>query len=312
MAMKFLRRGLVFRGVLLALACGAVGACGSEAQPGAAAAVDAADATTADTAGGTDTSAGSDSTSGADAAGSDAAGAETAAGGDAGDSSGSGDADSQADTQADSSADASGKATPWGPISGQCGGLTAELSSQSAAFVVNTWHFDQAGPFDPVPLRVGAKKRYDGPNAGGSSKCSEVMSMQLMYECEGAITLKPEVEITYDTQGSIADWLASFGGVKVGVSVTRAYKGPSGTTYTQADADTLLTKKLKGILEARQNVSAADKWQKSMVHVWTLRPDWVPVLKASWDGLDPAIKADTIVVVTVEEGANSVVTDTCQ
>lgn len=303
MAMKFLRRWLVWRSVSLAIVAAAVGACGSEALPGPAGSADAADSAVGDSSGAVDTTAGSDSASEADATpGTDAAT----------DSAATGDTSPTADTSADSSADASGKATPWGPISGQCGGLTAELASKAPAFVVNTWHFAQAGPFDPKPLRSGAQKRYDGPNAGGSSKCSEVMSMQLLYECDGAVTLKPEVEIKYDVQGSITDWLASFGGVKVGVSVTRAYKGPSATTYTQADADTLLNKKLKGILEASQNVSAADKWQKSVLHVWTLRADWVPVLKASWDSLDAAVKADTIVLVTVEDGANSVVTDTCQ
>lgn len=300
MAMKFLRRWLVWRSVSLAVVAAAVGACGSEALPGA---TGTADAAGGDSSGAVDTTAGADSASGADATpGTDAAS----------DSAATGDTAAAADTSADSSADASGKATPWGPISGQCGVLSAELASKAPAFVVNTWHFSQSGPFDPKPLRSGAQKRYDGPNAGGSSKCSEVMSMQLLYECDGAVTLKPEVEIKYDVQGSITDWLASFGGVKVGVSVTRAYKGPSATSYTQADADTLLTKKLKGILEASQNVSAADKWQKSVLHVWTLRPDWVPILKASWDGLDAAVKADTIVLVTVEDGANSVVTDTCQ
>lgn len=297
MAMKFLRRWLVWRSVSLAVVAAALGACGSEALPGATATADAAGG---DSSGGIDATAGSDSASAADATpGTDAASADSAETTDAGPS-------------ADSSSDASGKTTPWGPISGQCGVLSTELASKAPAFVVNTWHFAQSGPFDPKPLRSGAQKRYDGPNAGGSSKCSEVMSMQMLYECDGAVTLKPEVEISYDAPGSITDWLASFGGVKVGVSVTRAYKGPSATTYTQADADTLLNKKLKGILEASQNVSAADKWQKSVLHVWTLRPDWVPILKASWDGLDAAVKADTVVLVTVEDGANSVVTDTCQ
>lgn len=296
MAMKFLRRWLVWRSLSLAVIAAAVGACGSEALPGATA---TADATGGDSSGAVDTTAGSDSASGADATpGTDAA-SDSAATGDTG-------------AAADTGADTSGKTTPWGPISGQCGVLSAELASKAPAFVVNTWHFAQSGPFDPKPLRSGAQKRYDGPNAGGSSKCSEVMSMQLLYECDGAVTLKPEVEIKYDAPGSITDWLASFGGVKVGVSVTRAYKGPSATTYTQTDADTLLNKKLKGILEASQNVSTADKWQKSVLHVWTLRADWVPILKASWDGLDAAVKADTIVLVTVEDGANSVVTDTCQ
>ena len=280
-------------------------ACGSS-SPAPAASADAAAAS--------DTTPGSDSTAGTDgAAGSDGAGGSDAVAGTDATAAPDSDADSAtADAASDAAADASGKTTAWGPISGSCGVLGPELKSTAPSFIVNTWHFDKSGPFDPAPLRIGAKKRYDGPNAGGSSKCSEVMSMQMLHECDGAVTLKPEVEITYDSQGSITDWLASFGGVKIGVSVSRAYKGPTVNTYTLADADTLLGKKLKGILEATANVSAADKWQKQILHIWTLRADWVPILQQSWEKMDAALKADTILLVTVEEGSDSVVKDTCQ
>lgn len=204
------------------------------------------------------------------------------------------------------------KATPWGPISGDCGNLGPALSASEPSFWVNTWHFDSPGPFDPAPLRSGASQRYSGPNAGGSSKCSEVMSMQLLYECEGAITLKPEVEIAYDRVGAITDWLASFGGKKIGVSVTRAYKGPSVDVFSAADANTLLTKKLTGVLQSTANVAAADKWDKQIVHIWTQHPEWVAVLRDAWQSLDAATRADTLVLVTVEEGSTDITADTCQ
>lgn len=222
----------------------------------------------------------------------------------------------QADTSADVAAamDASGAvhATSWGPISGVCSGLSASLDPTTPGFLFNTWQFAAPGPFDPLPLRSGAKKRYDGPNAGGSSKCSEVMSMQLLFECAGATTLKTEVEMVYDKQGEMIDWLAQVGSEKVAVSVTRAYKGPNGNTYSAEDAKTLLTKKLQGLIGAAANVSAADKWSRQILHIWTLRADWVPVLQKSWQQLDAGLKANTLVVVTVEAGSTDVVADTCQ
>lgn len=207
---------------------------------------------------------------------------------------------------------AGSKATPWGPISGACGVLAAQWTSAKPSFYVNTWNFNSPGPFDPKPLRSGAQARYSGPNAGGSSKCSEVMSMQLLYECEGATTLKTEVEIQYSQAGAITDWLATVSGHKIGVSVTRAYKGPTIQTYTESDATALLKKKLGGVLESTANVVPADKWQKQVVHIWTLHPDWVPVLQDAWQKLDTATKADTIVLVTVEAGSTDVTADTCQ
>lgn len=204
-----------------------------------------------------------------------------------------------------------GTATPWGIISGACGGLVDDIPSPDAAFRVNTWQFDPYTTFDPTPLRPGARSRYYGRNAGGSSKCSEVMSMQLLYACEGATTLKPEVEITYTAAGSITDWLATMGGYKVGVSVTRAYKGPNVQTYTVADATALLTKKLSGINESTANVSAADKWQKQILHIWTLQPTWVPLLQTAWQQLDPSLRADTLVLVTIEQGGTAITADTC-
>jgi hypothetical protein len=35
------------------------------------------------------------------------------------------------------------------------------------------------------------------------------------------------------------------------------------------------------------------------------------MLQEAWNGIDAAVKADTIVLVTVEVGADSVVKDTC-
>ena len=135
--------------------------------------------------------------------------------------------------------------------------------------------------------------------------------MQLLAECAGAKVFKTETEIRYRKKGSITDWEAMIDGKKVGVSVTRAYKGPMNMQYTAQDADTLLKKKLAGINESTQNVRPADKWVKQVLHVWTVQPTWVPLLEDAWKALDAKLKADTVVLITVEKNSEFVVADTC-
>jgi len=202
--------------------------------------------------------------------------------------------------------------TSWGTITGACGVISAAVKEDSAAVLHTTYTFTNADTFDSNSLEGRAKKRYDEPNAGGSSKCSEVMSMQLLIDCEDAAVTKLETEIVYDTEGKIADYLIDIDGVKAGVSVTRAYKGPVIDVYTAEDATSLLEKKLAGIAEARENVSEEDSWDKSLVHIWTLYPEWAETVTQAWNALDDAIKGTTLVLVTVEQGSDYIVTDNCE
>jgi hypothetical protein len=203
------------------------------------------------------------------------------------------------------------KQTPWGVISGACGSITDAVQSSQGTLLQTTYTFEDEASFDSASLTGRAKKRYDEPNAGGSSKCSEVMSMQLLIDCEGATVLKTETDIVYDTEGKIADYLVDIGGIKTGVSVTRAYKGPVVDVYTLDDANTLLEKKLSGLVEAQTNVSAEDAWQASMVHIWTLHPAWADTVAQAWNALDEATKGNALVLITVEEGSDYIVSDAC-
>jgi hypothetical protein len=204
-----------------------------------------------------------------------------------------------------------GTETAWGLITGACGEVAAAVQAGDAGVWQTTYTFDDAESFDAEGLSGQTLKRYEEPNAGGSSRCTEVMSMQLLMDCEGASVLKTETEMVYDTEGKIADYLAEVGGVTTGVSVTRAYKGPAIDVYTLEDATDLLEKKLDGIQQARTNVSAADAWDASLVHVWTLHPAWAETVVTAWEALDAALKADIVIVITVEVGSDYIVTDSC-
>lgn len=201
--------------------------------------------------------------------------------------------------------------TAWGVISGACGAATDALQSSGPAFLTGTYTFEDEESFQPGALGAKPLTRFEDDNAGGSSRCTEVMSMQLLIDCEDASVLKTETELVYDVEGKLADYLAEIDGVRVGVSVTRAYKGPSIDVYTLDDARDLLEKKLSGIAEARANVSEADHWDRSMVHVWTLHPAWAETVHEAWESLDGDLKGESVVLVTVEAGSTYIVTDTC-
>lgn len=201
--------------------------------------------------------------------------------------------------------------TNWGPIQGpSCGGISDALTSTDPSFHVTTWTFE-AATFDPAILGPGPMSRYEELNAGGSSKCSEVMSMTWLMECQAGSLYKKETDIIYDINGAITDYAMTVDGNVIGVSVTRAYLGPFNQDYTLADATTLLDKKLEGVNESTLNVSAGDAWTKQILHIWTLQPDWVPILEEAWMAMDAGLKADTVVLVTIEDGSDYIVTDSC-
>ncbi len=206
------------------------------------------------------------------------------------------------------------KKTAWGQVQGACATawLAHSLAETTPSFHVNTYTFASSGPFDPTPLLPLATKRRNGPNNGGSSNCSEAMSIQTICDCESAKPLKLELEIAFTAKGQTTDWLGELDGVKFGVSVSRIYLGPTATTYTETDATKLLEKKLGGINASTGLVASRDKWKKQVLHLWTLREDWVPAVQQAWIKLPAALKADTAILVTVEKGSEHIVKETCK
>jgi hypothetical protein len=45
--------------------------------------------------------------------------------------------------------------------------------------------------------------------------------------------------------------------------------------------------------------------------VWTLHPAWAETVVTAWEALDAALKADIVIVITVEVGSDYIVTDSC-
>ncbi|HIA03614.1 MAG TPA: hypothetical protein EYN66_17200 [Myxococcales bacterium] len=135
--------------------------------------------------------------------------------------------------------------------------------------------------------------------------------MQLLIDCEGALIHKGENEITYIEEGPKADYVAELNSVKVGVSVTRAYLGPMVDEYSVEQARGLLEKKLEKMNKSLSIVTPEDSWEKQLIHLWTLNPEWVPLVKQGWEQVDSRLKGSAILLVTIEQGGDLIVTEGC-
>ncbi len=91
-------------------------------------------------------------------------------------------------------------------------------------------------------------------------------------------------------------------GYKIGVSVTRAYAFPPGSTFSVTQAQNLLDGKLSDILLSSANVAAADAWQKQILHVLAYNDQHKDALAQAYPMIPANTRADTIVMVTVTHG----------
>src|SRR5262249_20404762 len=152
------------------------------------------------------------------------------------------------DAIADAGPDVAGSGDIIGTLTGSCGQVTAQLTSASPSILRDLLVFSAGETYDRAHLSPGGQRMYDTANAGGSSTESEVFSYEVLRYCENASLLYTETEIHYappDDSGpnTITDLEVQIGTMKVGVSVTRAYK-PSSIPLTDADVLDLIQKKL--------------------------------------------------------------------
>ncbi len=113
-------------------------------------------------------------------------------------------------------------------------------------------------------------------NAGGASELSEALSIHYFFRRFRVTKFMFEMDISYDFYGSsICDFLCELKdprdptqSYRVGVSVTRAMHFCDPSRFNDADADRLLTKKLWGLIVARNGVSDKHSFQKCCLHIW--------------------------------------------
>ncbi len=191
----------------------------------------------------------------------------------------------------------------FGDIAGACGVLEpTQLQDPNPSHIANSIDFGTLS-YDYNLLSAGGQEVYDDGNLGGSSIYSEVFAYELLYRCELAGLLKTEGEVIYlDPQGKKTDLLVDIDGLKIGVSVTRAYKYPPTEPYTVSDAQALLQDKLADILLSSANVDPQDGWAKQILHVIAYADEHAASIAQALALIDSGTKADTIVLVTVTHG----------
>ncbi len=193
----------------------------------------------------------------------------------------------------------------FGDLSGMCGVLAvADLTGAAPELHRDTLTFARRydDPADRTLLTAGGQHMMSVGNAGGSSLYSEVFAYEELARCELAGFLKGETEIVYDTTGKITDLEVTIAGHKIGVSVTRAQTFPLGQTYSLDAATTLITRKLSDIEVSTADVSAADRWDKQILAILAYDDQAADAMEQAWATVDPAIQADTIVVITTTGG----------
>ncbi|MCY1071046.1 hypothetical protein OV090_40265 [Nannocystis sp. RBIL2] len=190
-----------------------------------------------------------------------------------------------------------------GELSGDCGLIDLmELESPEPFVFTGAIDFGVVG-YDYDLLTAGGQQIYDEGNLNPGSLYSEIVAYEVLARCETAALLKTEATIVYtNPMGKKTDFLAEIDGLKVGVSVVRAVGFPKDAPWTVAQADTILKGKLGDIKLSSANVAPADAWVKQILSVVAYGPMHKESLLTAYAALDPALKADTILVITVTDG----------
>jgi len=191
----------------------------------------------------------------------------------------------------------------YGALSGTCGDIDLDdILAPEPEIIANLLDFSARPAFDVSLLSSGGQTMHAEGNLGGSSLYSEIFAYEVLYRCDAAALLKTEAQIIYAMQGKKTDLLVEIDGMKVGVSVVRAVSYPKGNPYPVSQAYTVLEGKLADILQSSANVDPQDAWKKQILAVVAQTPAHADAIQQAYTMIDPATKADTIVLVTVTEG----------
>lgn len=254
--------------------------------------------------GDTDTTAADTSTGEPGSTGTTSGGTDTIGGssGDTGDTGATGDTGGSTGTTGDPDG--------FGVISGECGLIDAmELESPSPFVFTSAIDFGVIG-YDYDLLTPGGQQIADEGGLNDGSLQSEIVAYEVLARCDMAVLLKTEAKIIYQNpMGKKTDLLVEFDGLKIGVSVMRAIGFPKDDPYTVAQATTILKKKLGDIQISSVNVAPEDAWAKQILSVVAYTPMHVDSVLTAYAALDPMLKADTILVVSVSNGDDTFIYD---
>ena len=152
--------------------------------------------------------------------------------------------------------------------------------------------------FFDLQFGADANKLLALPNAGGNSKASEALSLELLVRQLNAKLECTEMELEYFPYGSkITDYSVRVGDEVVGVSVTRAMKFDG--VFSEDDARVLLEKKLYGVVASSKAVLKKYRWNKQILHIMVEKEYMVPVLHKVWRSICRDLQSNTVVVASV-------------
>lgn len=195
----------------------------------------------------------------------------------------------------------------FGRVAGPCGRLPAELGTPTPSYFDTRLDFAADAYDDPAErdqLTGGAREILVDGTSGGSSGVSEAFAFEVLSRCEGATLIATETEIVYvPATSKKTDMLVEIDGVRIGVSVTRAVGFPPDAPYTTAEA-AFIEDKLDDILESTMNVRSDFMWTKQILLIMAYGDMHATSIRAVWDSIDAASRADTIVYVVVTDGAD--------
>ncbi|CAN5722209.1 hypothetical protein BH11MYX1_BH11MYX1_01140 [soil metagenome] len=198
----------------------------------------------------------------------------------------------------------------FGDLSGMCGVIhEVDLTQPTFEMIEVSFGFamQYVDPGDRAQLTAGGQHLAATPNAGGSSGLSEIFAYEELARCEGATFLKSETEIAYEPPTSKkTDLEVVMGTHKIGVSVTRAFKGPFGSgPLTAAASDELANRKLSDIHASTAGVqTSADRWDKQILAVLVDNAEDAATFRTSVSAIDATVKGDTILILTTTDGAD--------
>lgn len=193
-----------------------------------------------------------------------------------------------------------------GTLSGDCSGLLGAIKASGSIQIEIPWSFGSTDKFERARLSPGGQRVFDAPNAGGSSKESEVMTFELLHACAGAELLKTEKEIAYGappdgSPATITDMSVLIASDKIGANPKRVFK-PEPFTMTDAEVSAQLTKDFQSINGSTARVLPEDKWVKQVLHVWVPNAFYYDAVKRVLPTIDATLKSNTVVLITRTTG----------
>jgi len=183
-----------------------------------------------------------------------------------------------------------------GALSGDCPLLTEVWGNTDPQLLETALSLD-AG-FDESLLSEDGATVWEAGTLGGSSGESEVVSMEVLFGCDGAELLATEADIPYTGDGKKGDLYVQIHGHPVLVSVTRAFHYPDPDAGIDVDrAIDLLQDKVDGVEEAASLLDGdADR---VALHVLAYGDNDLSSLQAAWPSVDAG---EVLVLITRTDG----------